>query len=1016
MTLWIKIPEEWQYGYVAANVGRAGSMQQTTAEYIKRYLFNETATTFSYKRALIAFSRQLLAFNPKQEELQELKRRVLPAADLTAAEQLESVQPFQPNIEKIVVPKSFEALFCIALPQLCLALAQASFAEAYPEEFAEEEAEGSLADRESLEVLAGYTEIVFRATTAQVQTMIAVELARAFPADQSEPEIKITLEWWQLFAAVLTEALLEALQKQFVKEMYESDDPKDKWERYYIEIKQPAMAETIKQFLAKLPYQYTLQPLKQPVQYSLDSPSDTIKKNSFRVELIRYSRSNHFLQRLHAGIVREDHVSAQFDRYIEAINIQQAVPWRINLALLKCVDQLINLVKQQQKQVDPAHQDLCNWIEAEFYQSETGAERKRFERPAEFLDHILARKVLDELCQMDEKGNQPVFYLPWKADYRGRIYAETPWLSPQGGDMQRALFEFVNGKPLKDEASVQALKRHGANLVRRRVILNDLGITDRQVITLAERERWIEQHEAQILASARAPVTEAFWRTVSGKRKPMQFLAFCLAYCQWKEAPDSPIHLPVQIDGTCNGLQHIAALSGDKELAKAVNVLPREDSLPADIYTELSVAARQTIGALEHVAGLRLPEEHCEALLIADKWLIGRKDWLDRETAKKVVMTIPYGAGIKAQAAYVLDAIAAKIEQACITDATTADLISEWIEKNDTDKSYPRSSFRKQCCKGHFKALRKQASPKDKSKLKLWNQRRSLGAYVALALVYHLKSALLGQYASVAEFSKTLQKFARACSDLPLLWVSPLGFVVCQNKFKLQGTSINTRLGSKKIRLDVQRLGDATDIKKQSNALLPNIIHSLDATHLAMTLLSAKHAGIQDIGSIHDCLLCHPNDAAEMSRIVRHQFVKLYQRNKSGSALPNVLHNWQQWMHMLAKLRVLHYRNLVIGALDKPDGLGEVQLNQLQRENDQEAAAALSFVAEARELDNTLYYLLRKLLQYADEQALDSPEEEAKKNKKSGKSSRQKKKSELPDFKVQPMQLTFDRLSEYFFS
>jgi len=67
------------------------------------------------------------------------------------------------------------------------------------------------------------------------------------------------------------------------------------------------------------------------------------------------------------------------------------------------------------------------------------------------------------------------FYLPWKADYRGRIYAETPWLTPQGGDLQRALFEFAHGRQL-DEAGQSALRRHGANLVSRSEVIKDLGI------------------------------------------------------------------------------------------------------------------------------------------------------------------------------------------------------------------------------------------------------------------------------------------------------------------------------------------------------------------------------------------------------------------------------------------------------------------------------------------------------------------------------------------------------------
>lgn len=51
-------------------------------------------------------------------------------------------------------------------------------------------------------------------------------------------------------------------------------------------------------------------------------------------------------------------------------------------------------------------------------------------------------------------------------------------------------------------------------------------------------------------------------------------------------------HLPVHMDGSCNGLQHYAALGRDAEGAKAVNMAPAD--APQDVYREVSqkVAAK----------------------------------------------------------------------------------------------------------------------------------------------------------------------------------------------------------------------------------------------------------------------------------------------------------------------------------------------------------------------------------------------------------------------------------------
>ncbi|MCK7518006.1 MAG: hypothetical protein MZV64_09975 [Ignavibacteriales bacterium] len=257
---------------------------------------------------------------------------------------------------------------------------------------------------------------------------------------------------------------------------------------------------------------------------------------------------------------------------------------------------------------------------------------------------------------------------------------------------------------------MRALRRHGANLVGAKRLIKDLGITERarQVVTLDERERWTLDHEADILASAADPLAESFWRDVADE--PMQFLAFCLAYRQWKQHPDAPIHLPVQIDGTCNGIQHIAALTGDPVLARAVNVLPNADGLPADIYSELAEAALTTLGRLPIPKGQNI---HRHGLEWADAWLAAEEKpsaWLDRKTAKRVVMTIPYGASRSAQACAVLEAIEDKLIKVwdqCPPDESELNALMEW--KN---ASKERKEFVRKCTKGLFAKQRKAAFPK----------------------------------------------------------------------------------------------------------------------------------------------------------------------------------------------------------------------------------------------------------------------------------------------------------------
>jgi DNA-directed RNA polymerase len=62
---------------------------------------------------------------------------------------------------------------------------------------------------------------------------------------------------------------------------------------------------------------------------------------------------------------------------------------------------------------------------------------------------------------------------------------------------------------------------------------------------------------------------------------------------------------------------------------------------------------------------------------------------------------------------------------------------------------------------------------------------------------------------------------------------------------------------------------------KQLSALAPNLIHSLDATHLAMTALEMQNQG-KSMMAVHDSYWTHASDLPDLSRILREQFVDLY--------------------------------------------------------------------------------------------------------------------------------------------
>lgn len=62
------------------------------------------------------------------------------------------------------------------------------------------------------------------------------------------------------------------------------------------------------------------------------------------------------------------------------------------------------------------------------------------------------------------------------------------------------------------------------------------------------------------------------------------------------------------------------------------------------------------------------------------------------------------------------------------------------------------------------------------------------------------------------------------------------------------------------------------DTRKQVQALIPNIIHSLDACHLINVINNINGYIIP----VHDCFGTHPNDMSYLGEIIRVEFIKLY--------------------------------------------------------------------------------------------------------------------------------------------
>nr|XP_026269754.1 DNA-directed RNA polymerase, mitochondrial [Urocitellus parryii] len=208
-----------------------------------------------------------------------------------------------------------------------------------------------------------------------------------------------------------------------------------------------------------------------------------------------------------------------------------------------------------------------------------------------------------------------IFWLPHNMDFRGRTYPCPPHFNHLGSDLARALLEFAEGRPLGPHG-LTWLKIHLINLT---------GLRKRD--SLQARLAFADQMMDHILDSADQPMTGRKWWMES--EEPWQTLACCMEVARAVRAPDPAAyisHLPVHQDGSCNGLQHYAALGRDSVGAASVNLLPSD--LPQDVYS--GVAAQVEVFRRQDAArGVRVAQV--------------LEGFISRKVVKQTVMTVVYG-------------------------------------------------------------------------------------------------------------------------------------------------------------------------------------------------------------------------------------------------------------------------------------------------------------------------------------------------------------------------------------
>jgi DNA-directed RNA polymerase len=256
------------------------------------------------------------------------------------------------------------------------------------------------------------------------------------------------------------------------------------------------------------------------------------------------------------------------------LDVLGSTPWQINKRVFDVVLEVWNSGKRLGK-MPPEVYDEPEPVAPPNYETDLQQRNVYLTRQRAYIQNKASnhsdRCSVNYKIEISRSFLGETFYLPHNVDFRGRAYPIPPHLNHIGDDLSRGLLTFAEKRPL-GERGLRWLKIHLSNLY---------GFDK---ANFDERVAFVEAHMEDIYDAATDPLGgRGWWQTAED---PWQCLATCMELHAALESGD-PLNyessLPVHQDGTCNGLQHYAALGGDAQGAKQVNLSATER--PSDVYS-----------------------------------------------------------------------------------------------------------------------------------------------------------------------------------------------------------------------------------------------------------------------------------------------------------------------------------------------------------------------------------------------------------------------------------------------
>ena len=538
--------------------------------------------------------------------------------------------------------------------------------------------------------------------------------------------------------------------------------------------------------------------------------------------------------------------------YVRAINKLQQTGWKINRPVLKAILENKELFASSVPIEDN--------------------EPKEIRRRSKALEYkFITAKA--ELLQDAE-----AFYQYMEADYRGRLYYAEPFLNFQGSDLARASLLFAEGKPM-DSGGLFWLAVHTAASFNMSYNIDEIpewaeadykthleteGLESISVdkFTLEDRVRWTNEYMERLIDAGETGSIFA------DAEKPVSVLAACIEWFEYERATSAGreyvSHLPIPVDGSNNGWQHLGAMSKDPRTGELVGLKPV--GIQRDFY----------VSTAKELYGLTTDERLLELLNSMPM------KHIRKGISKRGSMTRAYSAG------------ANKIGENMWFDCRAEEFHDKYgIEEKDCMK-FAKILIKAidNVCPGPLHTmgyLQELAKYKIGEYKKFGPDGEPAGAeYKTIVArqkeLYVKKDKSEDELLELSNVTKAMQAYESKLTYGEgadrIEWLTPSGFEVeyvnfIQSSRKCRGTisGYKTKMGKAKTINHVSKVDTKNpDVRGFMCGISPNFIHSLDASHMALVIDDWDG----QFGAVHDSFSTHACDVEELLVKTKSVFVNMY--------------------------------------------------------------------------------------------------------------------------------------------